>query len=523
MGMAIVGAFAFSGSAHSVSGTTRLYVDKSAKLKLWTQNANTIPVCWFTPGYKKEKAVVQDAIRRTWLKVANLKVTWREGCPTKGNARYVKIQIGKHTQVTDRFGNLYYDHSTDGQTRGYGMNTLSRPNEIPKDPFSGLGMTIWVEDNGGSLLDTPRMEHIAVHEFGHVLGFSHEQERPESEARSCEKSKPVPGGTVLGPYDRESIMNYCNADGNNSGVLSEGDIANVRSVYGFPIGTGTFFADLSGDKLGDAVAVNKDAIYAMLSNGSELSSWFKWTNGPFYGYRETLFADINGDGRADVLAVNDDAIYAMLSDFGGFAEWGKWTDGPFYGTRKTAAADVNGDGKADVIAINNKGIFVMTSDGAKFTNWKQWTTGVYYGTRGTFVADVNGDKMADIVAINGEGIYLALSDGSSFVDQGIVSTTFFGNRETTFADVNGDGRADGIAINNNAVYVSLSLGTSFSRPSKWTADPFFGSFLTPVIDLNGDGKADAIAVNAKGNFVMLSDGTKLNWSGKWSDPFYGGL
>ena len=523
MGMIISAALLLSGNAQSAP-QPRLYVDNSAKQKLWTKNANIIPLCWFTPGYKNEKAIFQDAIKRTWVKAANLKVSWREGCPTTGFTSYVKVQIGKHTQVADQNGNLYYDHSTDGQTRGLGMNTLSKPNEIPSDPFSGAGMTFWMEDNGGSLKRIPRMEYIAVHEFGHVLGFQHEQDRPEAEARDCPGSTSVPGGIVLGLYDPESIMNYCGEHGNNSGTLSEGDIANVRDLYGFPIGTGTFFADLNGDKLGDAIAVNGEAIYGLLSDGSKLTNWGAWTAAPFYGYRETLFADINGDGRADAIAINNAAIFTMLSDGERFTNWAQWTDAPFYGSRKTAAADVNGDGKADVIAINNKGIYVMTSDGSKFTNWKKWTRSAYYGTRSTFVVDANGDKLADIVAISGDGVHVALSNGSTFVDNGIWSASFFGTRETTFADVNGDGRADGIAIDNDAIYVaSLSQGSIFGNLSKWTTGAFYGTFLTPVIDLTGDGRADAIAVNAKGNYVMLSDGIKFNWSGKWSEPFYGGL
>jgi hypothetical protein len=72
-------------------------------------------------------------------------------------------------------------------------------------------------------------------------------------------------------------MNYCNAEGNRYALLSEGDVTNIRVLYGYPPALGTFFADLTGDRRADGIAVNHEGIYAMLSDGTKLTNWSRWS------------------------------------------------------------------------------------------------------------------------------------------------------------------------------------------------------------------------------------------------------
>jgi len=367
-------------------------------------------------------AIIQGAIARTWVAVSNVNVTWREGCPTTGTERFVKVQIGRNGMVPDGRGGMYYDHSTDGQTRGLGMAALCAPTTAPADLFGTLGMTFWVEDNGGSV--APRMEYVAVHEFGHVLGFAHEQERAEQEARACGPA--VAGGINVGPYDPESVMNYCNHYGNYRGVLSEGDVAGARQLYGGAGDRRNAFADLTGDGRADGVAVNTDATYVALSSGAALGAVGRWS-GAFYGTRETLFGDVNGDGRADLVAVGGTETRVRLSTGSGFAAAARWS-GAFYGVWATAFADVNGDRRADAIAVNDDAVYVMTSSGSAFVGYRAWSSIPFYGTRDTLFADLTGDGRADAVAVNDDGDYVLTSTGSSLAWAGRWSGPFYSQR-----------------------------------------------------------------------------------------------
>jgi len=75
---------------------------------------------------------------------------------------------------------------------------------------------------------------IAVHEFGHALGFAHEQNRSDTPGECRQLKQGTSGDVLLTPYDPRSVMNYCNPKYNNDGMLSALDIAAVRELYGEP-------------------------------------------------------------------------------------------------------------------------------------------------------------------------------------------------------------------------------------------------------------------------------------------------
>lgn len=187
------------------------FVLTSSIWELWNQG--TIEVCWDTPGFMTEKTWVQDAVARTWEQESAVEFVGWQRCDA--NADGIRITVrdaGPHVKVLGRF----LDGMQDGMVLNFTFQTWSPSCASP-------------EDNRKHCI-----EAIGVHEFGHALAFAHEQNRPDAPQWCQDEAQGTDGDWLVTAFDLDSIMNYCNEDWNNEGLLSELDIQGVRVMYGGP-------------------------------------------------------------------------------------------------------------------------------------------------------------------------------------------------------------------------------------------------------------------------------------------------
>ncbi|WP_205525403.1 FG-GAP-like repeat-containing protein [Pyxidicoccus trucidator] len=384
---------------------------------------------------------------------------------------------------------------------------------------------------------------IAVHEFGHALGFAHEQNRPDRPSTCTEPAQGSNGNLMIGAWDLRSVMNYCNPDWNGNGQLSATDIAGVVQLYGDVLSIREYgynqgwrvethpriAADVNGDGRADIVGFANGGVYVALSTGTGFTAGQIWF--PEYGYNQgwrvdqhpRTAADVNGDGRADIVGFANGGVYVALSTGTGFTAGQIWLSefGYDQGWRvevhPRTAADVNGDGRADIVGFANGGVYVALSTGTGFTAGQIWLPEYGYNQSWRVEqhprtsADVNGDGRADIVGFANGGVYVALSTGTGFT-AGQIWLSEFGYDQgwrvevhpRTAADVNGDGRADIVGFANGGLYVALSTGTGVAAGQIWLPEYGYNQgwrveqHPRTLADIDGNGRADVIGFDNDG-------------------------
>jgi hypothetical protein len=462
---------------------------------LWP--SDVIPVCWEnpTPANAAERDWVRTAVRDSWDAESSVDfIGWGMCNFGSDGIRILIADDGPHTKGLGT--------QLDGMLFGMVLNFTFQN---------------WSTDCQNSKKFC--IEAIAVHEFGHALGFAHEQNRPDTPSW-CDEEQGSDGNMVIGSWDLDSVMNYCNPEWNGDGELSETDIDGVRMLYGAGAFTASslwngwfslagevpLIGDFNEDGRDDIVTFTQGSgadVWVALSSGAAFGAgalWHSW----FAPAGETpRVGDFNGDGKDDIVTFTQGTtadVWVALSNGAGFAASSKWNASFAPAGYTPQVGDFNGDGKDDIISFSQGStgdVWVSLSTGAGFSAAVKWHGWFAPDGEIPMAGDFNGDGKDDIVSFtqNGTGdVYVALSSGVGFVAAAVWHGWFSPAGETPgVGDFNNDGKDDIVTFTQGGtadVYVAFSNGAEFGDSSVWNGSFAPAGQIPRVGDFNGDGQDD---------------------------------
>lgn len=505
--------------------------------KLWT--TPHIPVCWHDqpglPSFSVEKNQVKAVLtgKRSWSSAGNLDFTgFVQGCGNTPTG--IKISIGQNSGAATSYLGL----STNGVAEmmlDFGSNVTTN---YPICSSQGLSREQCIKV-------------IALHEFGHAIGLAHEHNRPDTPEWCLEQQSPqgTNGNETFGPWDNNSIMNYCSTVKDISGLERRG----IEKYYGQYNGDTQRHRDTNLD--GKADLFCHDVTLGQLSvDRADASGTFggtDWVRTSTWcaGSTKRVFkGDFNVDGRIDLLCHDAKTGHKQIdfaSTSGQYAgnDWSTttaWCNGD---KDRLMIGDFNNDNRDDLLCRNvlNGNVSIDYASTAGNFGGTEWT-GSGVGCTGfgkQYMGDLNGDGRDDLLCHYpeglshlGQGFTRSLADGSGrFTTSVFVNTGFCSepSSELVLGRFNGDGRWDLMChdVESGLYEIQYSgTGGTIGGSGTWSAQggcSFVGARLS-VGDFSGDGRDDILCfdafhgtkfiayANASGAFFTTPDWSSFsNW------------